>query len=382
MLLGKDEGQNIIVQVLAQSRADEVTVTLEASSIAHLRYALNTPSTSGQHTDHVLSVKSTFGKRSATATVTVTASAVFLGASGGHVLVLNADGSTARTLDTTLGGTITGMAFDGQNTLYVTDFTAGNITRFSTSGALTGNFGSGFDCQPESATFDKSGNLYVGLAGCKKNVLKFSSSGNLVDSYSVAIEDQGADWVDLSAPGVIVSDNPPSKGVVGGTARFIVSFKDAANKSAIGVGDVPVEVAPLSAAVVEESDEVGFVPVTFNVAGTLTLTALGDDALTVDVVADADVVDLELKGPDTVHTLIVGTDLAAILRGVTAANEKVVGIAPLAAPFSLPWWLLAIGFYLHGGWRKARMQMPPPRAELEEEAQADTEPGGRINPSA
>lgn len=44
--------------------------------------------------------------------------------------------------------------------------------------------------------------------------------------------------------------------------------------------------------------------------------------------------------------------------------------------------LLAIAFYRHGGWRKARMQMPPPRAELEEEAQADCEPGGRINPSA
>jgi putative MATE family efflux protein len=43
--------------------------------------------------------------------------------------------------------------------------------------------------------------------------------------------------------------------------------------------------------------------------------------------------------------------------------------------------LLAIGFYLHGGWRKARM-MPPPREELEEEAQADAEPGGRISPSA
>ncbi len=44
--------------------------------------------------------------------------------------------------------------------------------------------------------------------------------------------------------------------------------------------------------------------------------------------------------------------------------------------------LLAIGFYLHGGWRKARMHIPPPRAELEEEAQAGAEPGGRINPSA
>jgi hypothetical protein len=44
--------------------------------------------------------------------------------------------------------------------------------------------------------------------------------------------------------------------------------------------------------------------------------------------------------------------------------------------------LLAIGFYMHGGWRKARMMVPPPRAELEEEAQADAEPGGRISPSA
>jgi Na+-driven multidrug efflux pump len=43
---------------------------------------------------------------------------------------------------------------------------------------------------------------------------------------------------------------------------------------------------------------------------------------------------------------------------------------------------LAIGYYLHGGWRKARMHVPPPRAELEEEAQADAEPGGRISPSA
>jgi Na+-driven multidrug efflux pump len=43
---------------------------------------------------------------------------------------------------------------------------------------------------------------------------------------------------------------------------------------------------------------------------------------------------------------------------------------------------LAFAVYLHGGWRKARMGAPPPRAELEEEAQADTEPGGRISPSA
>jgi putative MATE family efflux protein len=43
---------------------------------------------------------------------------------------------------------------------------------------------------------------------------------------------------------------------------------------------------------------------------------------------------------------------------------------------------LAAAYYLHGGWRKARMQAPPAREELVEEAQADTEPGGRISPSA
>jgi Na+-driven multidrug efflux pump len=42
---------------------------------------------------------------------------------------------------------------------------------------------------------------------------------------------------------------------------------------------------------------------------------------------------------------------------------------------------MAIAFYLHGGWKKARMIAPPPAAELVEEAQADTEPGGRINPT-
>jgi putative MATE family efflux protein len=43
---------------------------------------------------------------------------------------------------------------------------------------------------------------------------------------------------------------------------------------------------------------------------------------------------------------------------------------------------LAALYYRHGGWRRARMQAPPPREELEEEAQADGEPGGRISPTA
>jgi putative MATE family efflux protein len=41
---------------------------------------------------------------------------------------------------------------------------------------------------------------------------------------------------------------------------------------------------------------------------------------------------------------------------------------------------MAIAFYLHGGWRKARMGAPISAAEAVEEAEAGAEPGGRINP--
>ncbi|HEY5713517.1 MAG TPA: MATE family efflux transporter [Allosphingosinicella sp.] len=98
-----------------------------------------------------------------------------------------------------------------------------------------------------------------------------------------------------------------------------------------------------------------------------------------------------------------------ILFGTVRANGAVlgpliilaIGLVPVRLGFALgayPWlgadalWLsfpvssavnmvLAAAFYLHGGWRKIRMDIPPPRAELAEEAQADCEPGGRLNPS-
>jgi len=42
---------------------------------------------------------------------------------------------------------------------------------------------------------------------------------------------------------------------------------------------------------------------------------------------------------------------------------------------------MAIGFYRHGGWRKAKMLTPPTIDEAIEEAEGLTEPGGRINPA-
>jgi predicted Zn-dependent protease len=68
-MLSQTEGHEIIERVLAASRADDVTVTLDATSTTHLRYARNAPSTSGEQSDHVLTVRSAFGKKAASATV-------------------------------------------------------------------------------------------------------------------------------------------------------------------------------------------------------------------------------------------------------------------------------------------------------------------------
>ena len=137
-----------------------------------------------------------------TATQVVTVNpppALFLGVNNGKILGINADGTTATTLDTKLSGTMTGMTFDIEGILYATAFSAGNVVRFASDGSSLGNFGSGYDCQPESTTIDFNGNVYVGLAGCNKNVLKFDPNGKQVKSFAVAIEDQGADWIDVSA---------------------------------------------------------------------------------------------------------------------------------------------------------------------------------------
>ncbi len=111
--------------------------------------------------------------------------------------------------------------------------------------------------------------------------------------------------------------------------------------------------------------------------------------------------------------LLFGVTL--VLFGTVRANGAVVGplvilaigLYPVRLGFAVgayPWlkanalWLsfpissfsnmaLAIAFYLHGGWRKARMQVggapaaPMDEEECVEEALADAEPGGRFNPA-
>jgi len=141
---------------------------------------------------------------SASQTVTVTVNnfpqGVFVGISPGTIKRFAADGTLTQTLSTGLGGTVSGMGFDKAGTLYATDFTAGNISKFDPkTGTLLGTFGGGFNCQPETIVFDGAGNAYVGQQGCSHQILKFDSSGKLLTTFTVTNEGQGSDDIDLSA---------------------------------------------------------------------------------------------------------------------------------------------------------------------------------------
>lgn len=124
--------------------------------------------------------------------------ALFIGISSGKIGMFNKSGTLLKTLNSGLGGSMTGMAFDAAGNLYATNFTADSVSKFDGQGALLGTFGTGYNCKPESIVFDHGGNAYVGETGCSHALLRFDAYGNLAASYSVATEKEGSDWIDLA----------------------------------------------------------------------------------------------------------------------------------------------------------------------------------------
>jgi len=122
----------------------------------------------------------------------------FVGVSNGQIQQFDTSGKLRATLSTGQGGSVTGMGFDLSDALYVSDFTADTVTKFDGKGNLVGNFGSGYNCKPESIVFDSDGNAYVGETGCSHALLKFDPYGNLVHGWSVTTEVEGSDWIDLA----------------------------------------------------------------------------------------------------------------------------------------------------------------------------------------
>ncbi len=117
---------------------------------------------------------------------------VFVAVSNGQVQWRSATGTLIQTLNTGQGGFTTGMAFDEDGNLYVTNFSANSVSVFNKSGVLQGTFGSGYST-PESIVFDAEGNAYVGNLG--NGIRKFNASGTyLGSSYTGRV-----DFIDLAA---------------------------------------------------------------------------------------------------------------------------------------------------------------------------------------
>lgn len=67
-MLDEAEGRKLLERALSMCRADDATVTVEATQTTHLRFARGGLSTSGTFSDQTLAVRSTWGKKSASAT--------------------------------------------------------------------------------------------------------------------------------------------------------------------------------------------------------------------------------------------------------------------------------------------------------------------------
>jgi len=123
---------------------------------------------------------------------------VFVAIGNGQVEEFHPNGVLYQTLNDGTGSTLTtGMAFDASGNLYVTNFSLGSVSQFNGNGILTNpNFITG-QTNPESMSM--SGGHFPMLVGdAGQNVInQYNSSGGLINSYTVAIENRGTDWVDL-----------------------------------------------------------------------------------------------------------------------------------------------------------------------------------------
>jgi len=152
-------------------------------------------------------------------------------------------------------------------------------------------------------------------------------TANGADAFTVTTADIAK--VDLKAPGVIVSDNPQSLGIQGGTARFFVTLKNASDKLIVGHGALPIAVEPSTAATFIATPDVGFVDLQMNETGSVALKPEGAPELIFDIIAPELVTGLDLRGLD-VTSILRGAAILITLRGTTDLADKVVGVASLA----------------------------------------------------
>lgn len=124
---------------------------------------------------------------------------VFLGVTGVGVVEYTSSGAYVQTINGgALGTYTTGMSFQSNGNLLVTNFSGGTVAQYDNAGnLLNATFASGMS-NPESIAIDSSGNIYVGQAGAAQ-INEYSSTGTFLGSTTATTQGRGTDWIDLAA---------------------------------------------------------------------------------------------------------------------------------------------------------------------------------------
>lgn len=122
---------------------------------------------------------------------------VFLGVTSTGVNEYTQTGTLVQTINGGgLSGFVTGMAFQNNNNLLVTDFSSGHVVQYDSSGnLLNGSFATGI-AEPESIAIDKSGNVYVSSVG-GTGITEYTSAGG--SSIGTSNGSTRTDWIDLAS---------------------------------------------------------------------------------------------------------------------------------------------------------------------------------------
>ncbi|NIM49516.1 MAG: tandem-95 repeat protein, partial [Gemmatimonadales bacterium] len=128
---------------------------------------------------------------------------VFLAISNGSYQVYNSAGGFKETISDGLGGYTTGCAFDSVRDFYATNYSHTKVIKYDDAHphpvlqTISAGAASlwGFS---KSIVFAANGDFYVGHAFGNGDILRYSAAGILQQTYDVAREAGGSDWIDLA----------------------------------------------------------------------------------------------------------------------------------------------------------------------------------------
>lgn len=142
---------------------------------------------------------------SVNATTTWNVGDVFAAVGGGSYNVYDNAGVFKETISDGLGGFTTGCAFNGAlDKLYTTNFSSTKVVVYNDASPHaiaqtvdTGAINPGG--HSESVVFAANGDFYVGHPDGDDDIQRYDAAGVYQQSYDVAIESRGSDWMDLAS---------------------------------------------------------------------------------------------------------------------------------------------------------------------------------------